>query len=115
QGHRGAPGHTPDPAGSPPSRPGHLTRGVHAPDEYYYRRLFTDAVRAVEAGHALPGVDRSHVVVAGTSQGGALALAAASLGTGVAGALVHVPFLQHIRRAVEITAVAPYVEITDYL
>ena len=47
-----------------------MTRGILEPETYYYRRLITDAVRAVEAVRAHPAVDASRVVVTGGSQGG---------------------------------------------
>src|SRR5690606_27379696 len=64
------PGDTGDPVGHGPAQPGFLTRGLEDPDGYYYRRLYTDAARAVDAARALPGADPEKVVVAGTSQGG---------------------------------------------
>lgn len=95
---------------------GFMTKGIDAPENYYYRRLYTDAVRAVDAVRGLDLVDADRVVVAGVSQGGGLALATAALADGlVAGAMVDVPFLQHFRRAVEISPVTPYKEIADYL
>lgn len=115
QGGRWSVGETPDPAGSGPSHPGFLTRGIGDPHEYYYRRLFTDAVRAVEAVRTHPSIDPARVVVAGGSQGGAMSLAVASLLPDVAGALVDVPFLANIARAIEITDTDPYVELAYYL
>ncbi|MFD9127791.1 acetylxylan esterase [Kitasatospora sp. NPDC059571] len=108
---------TPDPhPGDPQWYAGLMTRGVESPERYYYRRLYTDAVRAVDFVRALPQVDADRVVVAGGSQGGGLALAAAALADGsVAAALVDVPFLQHFRRAVEIAVAGPYPEIAEYL
>jgi cephalosporin-C deacetylase len=97
-------GHTPDPdPDGGPSTGGFVTRGILHPDTYYYRRLFTDAVRAVDTvrEHAL--VDADRIVVAGHSQGGAVALAAAGLADGIAGAIPDQPFLCHVRRATEIT------------
>ena len=58
QGSGYSPGHTPDPAGSAPAHPGYLTRGILDPATYYYRRVFTDAVLAVDAAQQLAGVDR---------------------------------------------------------
>lgn len=97
-------GDTPDRAPEPidPQHPGFLTRGVQSPHRYYYRRLVTDAVRAVEAARVAPGVDPDRIAVGGTSQGGGLALAAAGLASGVSAALVDVPFLCHWRRAMDI-------------
>ena len=111
----GAGGDTPDPVGSAPAFPGYLTRGVLDPQQYYYRRLFTDAVRAVDAVRALPGVDPARVAVTGGSQGGALTLAAAGLVDGLVAAMPDVPFLAHFRRAVDVTDGFPYQEIVKYL
>jgi cephalosporin-C deacetylase len=92
-----------------------VTRGIHDPHEYYYRRLFTDAARAVDAVRGHPEVDPSRVVVAGGSQGGAMSLATAALVPDVAGALIDVPFLSHVSRAIEITDAEPYVELAYFL
>ena len=115
QGSGWSAGVTPDPHGSGPAFPGVMTRGIEDPADYYYRRLMTDAVRLVEVASALPGVDGSRVAVAGESQGGGLALAAAGLAEGVAAALVDVPFLCHFERAMEVASDGPYLELTSYL
>ncbi|SDT81322.1 acetylxylan esterase [Actinoplanes derwentensis] len=111
-------GDTPDPDeyGAGPASPGFMTRGVTAPETYYYRRLITDAVRAVETATELPGVDVSRLVVTGKSQGGALALAAAGLAPDlVAAVAAGVPFLCDIRRAVTITDSDPFHEVVRFL
>ncbi len=101
--------------GTGPQVPGVMTRGILDPATYYYRRLMTDAVLAVDAARDLPIVDGDRIIVAGQSQGGGLALVAAALATEVTGALIDVPFLCHYRRAIEITDQAPYVEIRAFL
>ncbi|NYI04890.1 acetylxylan esterase [Allostreptomyces psammosilenae] len=108
-------GGTPDPTpGSGPETPGKLTRGALDPDEYYYRRLYTDAVRAVEAARSHPAVDGGRIVVTGGSQGGGIALAAAALADGVRAAMIDVPFMTHVRHAVEITDDEPYGELSRF-
>ncbi|NAZ86173.1 acetylxylan esterase, partial [Kineococcus indalonis] len=95
---------------------GFMTKGVQDPSTYYYRRAYVDCARAVEAAAALPGVDASRVVVAGGSQGGAFALAAAHLaGDAVRAALVDVPFLCSIRRACDVAGEGPYLEVVTFL
>ncbi|MFG2060907.1 acetylxylan esterase [Micromonospora sp. NPDC048871] len=108
-------GDTADPHGKAPGGPSPVTRGILSPQGYYYRRLITDAVRAVQAARALPGVDPARVVVAGNSQGGGLALAVAGLAPGLAAVLATAPFLCHLQRAIEITDASPYGEIGTYL
>ena len=111
----GSGGDTPDPDATGPSHPGFMTRGIQDPEQYYYRRLMTDAVRAVDAVRALPGVDAARVAVTGVSQGGGLTLAAAGLADGLVAVMPDVPFLSHFRRAVDLTDNHPYREIVEYL
>jgi cephalosporin-C deacetylase len=109
-------GDTPDlePDGSNPQLPGFMTRGILSSQTYYYRRLFTDAVRAVETAFSHPAVDPDRILVNGGSQGGGLALAVAGLSSQVAAALIDVPFLCHFRRATELVDSYPYNEISLY-
>ncbi|MGW1951367.1 acetylxylan esterase [Streptomyces sp. NPDC001920] len=108
-------GATPDPYATAPGGPGPAVRGLLSPRDYHYRRLVTDAVRAVSAVRTLPGVDGSRVAAVGNSQGGGLALAVAGLVPDLAALLVTAPFLCGIRRALDLTDASPYGEITAYL
>lgn len=114
-GQYGTGGDTPDPHGAALGGPGPVTRGILDPHDYYYRRLVTDGVRAVEAVRALPGVDPARVAVAGNSQGGGLALAVAGLVPDLAALLTTAPFMCHVQRAIDITDAAPYGEIVTFL
>lgn len=107
-------GDTPDPgAAGDPQSPGFLTRGILDPDRHYYRRVFADAVRAVEAARSHPAAD-GRVAVAGGSQGGGIALAAAGLLPDLDALLADQPFLCHYRRASQITDADPYKELARY-
>jgi cephalosporin-C deacetylase len=111
----GSGGDTPDPHGTALGGPGPITRGILAPADYYYRRLITDAVRAVAAVRALDGVDPSRVLAVGNSQGGGLALAVAGLVPDLAAVLVTAPLMCDLQRALEITEAGPYGELVTYL
>lgn len=108
-------GGTADPHAGAPGGHRPVTQGILDPHDYHYRRLITDAVRAVDAVRALPGVDPARVVAAGNSQGGGLALAVAGLVPDLAAMLTTAPFLCHIARAVALTDAAPYGEIAQFL
>jgi cephalosporin-C deacetylase len=118
QGSNWRAGETPDPEAAEQARagwyPGFCTRGILDPETYYYRRLMTDAVRAVEAARAHPLVDSARVAVTGGSQGGGQALAVAGLVPDLLLAMPDVPFMCHWRRATEITDGDPYQEIVRY-
>lgn len=111
----GCGGDTPDPHTDAPGGPGPAVRGLLASRDYHYRRLITDAVRAVAAVRALPDVDGTRTVAVGNSQGGGLALAVAGLVPDLAAVLVTAPFLCGIRRALDLTDASPYGEISAYL
>lgn len=116
QGSSSTEGCTADPGDrGQPAAPGYLTRGILAPESAYLTRLFIDAARAVEVALTHPAIDPSRIAVAGVSQGGGLALAAAHLARpAVAAVVAAVPFLAHIRRAVDLTDEPPYAELASY-
>jgi cephalosporin-C deacetylase len=98
-------GDTPDPHGHGPSYlGGFMTRGVLDRDDYYFRRLYTDAVLAVDAAKALPGVASDQV-----------AIPVASLRDDLRAVMADVPFLCDFPRAITLATEGPYLELAGYL
>ncbi len=123
QGGRWSTGATGDPEGSAPGPENStvMTRGITRPEDYYFARLFVDAVLAVETAAGLDGAEAHRIAVSGGSQGGALALAASALSNlnGAAGRVTvchaDVPFLCDIQRAITLAPQAPYTEVPEFL
>lgn len=109
-------GDTPDlyGEGGGPTIAGFMTQGILDPAHYYYRRVFTDAVRAVEAARSHPAIDPRRIAAMGGSQGGGITLAVAGLVPDLAVAMSDVPFLCHFRRATELVESMPYAEISRF-
>ena len=101
--------------GSTPQSPGFMTRGIYNKESYYYRRLFTDAVRAVDAARSHPVVDSDRIAVTGGSQGGGISIAVSGLVPDLYAVMPDVPFLCNYRRAIELVDTDPYFEITRFL
>lgn len=121
QGYGGSLGETADahPSAGAVSFAGVMTRGISSREDYYYRRVFVDAFRAIEAAQSHPDVDAGKVLLAGVSQGGGLAVAAAGLAAGrldgILGTMADVPFLQDFSRAIDLAPRGPYTEIAGFL
>jgi cephalosporin-C deacetylase len=111
----GSGGATPDPHGSDGATPGFMTRGIARSEDYYYRRVFTDAVLLIDAVQGFDFADPARIAVTGGSQGGGISLAAAALHPGVAAVMPDVPFLCDFRRSVLLTPEHPFREIERYL
>lgn len=94
--------------------PGFLTLGILTPENYYFRSVYLDSVRAVWAMAQLDSIDPNRIGVIGESQGGGLALATAALEPKIRLSLANVPFLAHFRRSVELFLEPPYSEIPRY-
>ena len=98
--------------------PGFMTRGIEDPQTfYYYRRVFADAVRAVEDGSRSPSAGESGAGGRDRRQPGRRHH---DRGVGVwspdvAAAMPDVPFLCDFQRAIEITPKDPYTEVVRYL
>ncbi len=116
QGGTWSTGDTPDlyAEGGSPQFPGSMTKGILDPKHYFYRRVFTDAVRAIETARSHEAVDATQIAVTGGSQGGGITIAAAGLVPDVVVAMPDVPFLCHYRRATEISDGYPYKEIAEF-
>lgn len=108
-------GETPDPVGSAPAYPGYMTRGLDAPENYYYRRVFTDAVRAIEAARSHDLVDAARTAAVGGSQGGGISIAVGGLVPDLVAVAPDVPFLCDFPRAIKLTDRHPYREIGNFL
>jgi cephalosporin-C deacetylase len=106
---------TPDPAGSDPAHPGYMTRGILDPKTYYYRRVFIDGVRAVEAARSRAEIDPDRIAITGGSQGGGIAIAVAGLDPNVWVTMPDVPYLCDFPRSVGLAVRDPYNEIVRYL
>jgi cephalosporin-C deacetylase len=116
QGSSWSAGDTPDPdATGAPFHPGFMTQGILHPAAYYYRRVFTDAVRAVEAVRAHEAIDATRVAVTGGSQGGGISIAVAGLVPDLTAVMTDVPFLTDFPRAITFADSNPYGEIVRYL
>lgn len=113
QGSGWAHGVTADPVGSDPSAAGFMTRGIQRREDYFYRRVYSDAVRAVEVARGVSGIEA--VAVTGGSQGGGIALAVAGLVPGLAAVMPDVPYLCDFARSVVVATRDPYLEIARYL
>jgi len=96
-----------------PRIPGFLTAGIQDPQQYYYRHVYLDCVRAVDVLAERPEVDDEKLAVLGGSQGGGLSLAVAALEPRVSLCMASVPFLCDFPGAVKLAAGA-YQEIARY-
>lgn len=117
QGSAWSHGDTPDPEpeDTNPHFPGFMTRGVLKRETYYYRRVFTDACRAIEAAQSCDAIDPDRIAATGGSQGGGITIAASGLMPAVKVAMPDVPFLCHYRRATTLVDSNPYAELQRFL
>jgi cephalosporin-C deacetylase len=98
-----------------PEHPGVMSRGIASPETYYYRRLYTDAVRAVETAAAHESIDATRIAVGGTSQGGGVSLATAALAPELVRLVqAEIPYLCDFPRGIEKAMQHPYVELAEF-
>jgi len=70
-----------------------FTYGIDNKDNYYYRGAFMDVLRALDFVSSRDEIDGERIAVRGSSQGGALSVAAASLDPRVKALAIGIPFL----------------------
>jgi cephalosporin-C deacetylase len=79
-----------------------LTWNVERPEGYYYQGAYVDVIRAIDYLVSRPDVDPDRLGAMGTSQGGGIVLAVASLDTRIRAVTAHVPFLCNLRQSAQI-------------
>jgi len=94
---------------------GWMTQGIRDPNNYYYRYVYADALRALELIAHREEVDPRRLAVTGISQGGGLSLAVSALSERPILAMPDIPFLCDFRRAIDVAPVGPYPEISSFL
>jgi len=95
---------------------GHIIRGIEeAPEKLYYRNVYLDTVQAARILCSMENVDENRVGAYGASQGGALAIACASLEPRIKKTAAVYPFLSDFKRAWELDITnSAYEEIHYY-
>lgn len=122
---RGQCGETPDSRVYPTGAfSGWMTLGLKSPHTHYYRQVYLDAARAVEALANRPEVDEKRIGCIGKSQGGGLAVVAAglintlgkeiNLEGRVKAVSAAIPFLADFRRAYQQQSAGPLEELSWY-
>jgi len=76
-----------------------LTYGIGKPEGAYYQGANADVVRGIDYLASRKDIDAARIGIAGTSQGGGISLAVASLDKRVKVVAAHVPFLCDFRLA----------------
>jgi cephalosporin-C deacetylase len=79
--------------------PEKLTWRLDRPEGAYYQLAYADVIRAVDYLRTRQGIDAERIAIAGTSQGGGIALAVAALDPRLKAVVAHVPFLCDMRLA----------------
>jgi cephalosporin-C deacetylase len=79
--------------------PEKLTWNLQQPDGAYYQGAYADVIRGVDYLVSRADIDKDRIAIAGTSQGGGIALVVASLDPRIQAVVAHVPFLCDMRRA----------------
>lgn len=76
-----------------------LTSGLTAPESAYYQGVYADVIRMIDYISTRADVDSNRIAMMGTSQGGGIALAVASLDKRIKAVVAHLPFLCNFRLA----------------
>ena len=79
--------------------PEKLTWNLKQPEGAYYQGAYADVIRGIDYLRSREDIDGEQIAIAGTSQGGGIALAVAALDPRIKAVVAHVPFLCDVRRA----------------
>lgn len=91
-----------------------VSKGILDKNEYYYRAVYMDCLKAIDFAGTCEEVDKDRIIIHGGSQGGGLGMAVCSLDSRPWMALVDVPSCSNLEKRVE-GAFGAFGSITEYL
>ena len=91
-----------------------VCKGILDKEEYYYRLVYMDSVKAIDFALSLEQVDPDRIIIEGGSQGGAIGMAVCALDNRPYIAMVDVPSNSNIEKRID-GAYGSYSAVTDYL
>lgn len=91
-----------------------VCKGVLDKEEYYFRSVYVDCLKAIDFACTLDCIDETRIIIEGGSQGGALGMAVCSLDQRPYAMMVDVPSNSNIEKRVE-GANGSFSAVTDYL
>lgn len=91
-----------------------ICKGILDKDEYYFRAVYMDCMKAIDFACAQPETDCSRIIINGGSQGGAIGMAVCALDERPYLAMLDVPSNSNIEKRIE-GSHGSFSSITDYL
>lgn len=91
-----------------------VCKGILDKNEYYFRSVYMDCMRAIDFAYTRDEIDKGRIIVEGSSQGGALAMAVAALDRRVYASLADVPSNSNIEKRIE-GFHGSFSSVSDYL
>ena len=88
--------------------------GILDKNEYYYRAVYMDSLKAIDFAATCVQVDMNKIIIHGTSQGGALGMAVCALDHRPKIGLVNVPSNSNLEKRVE-NENGSFTSVTEYL
>ena len=79
--------------------PEKLTWNLNQPEGAYYQGAYSDVIQGIDYLLSREDIDKDRIAIVGSSQGGGIALAVASLDPRIKAVVAHVPFLCDVRQA----------------
>ncbi|MGF7141914.1 cephalosporin-C deacetylase [Anaerotaenia torta] len=89
-------------------------KGILDKNEYYFRGVYMDCVKAIDFAETCREIDKDRIIVAGGSQGGALAMAVSCLDHRPRYALADIPSNSNLEKMVEESR-STFGRVTDFL
>jgi cephalosporin-C deacetylase len=89
-------------------------KGILDKEEYYYRAVYMDCLKAIDFACQQEEVDKGKIIIEGGSQGGAIGMAVCALDSRPYIAMVDVPSNSNITKRVE-GAFGSFASVTEYL